>query len=271
MKKSLIVLLVLTLALGIVGCGKKDEVVESETDVKIVKLGINSDELSVWNHIKDELAKENIQLEIVTFGDYTRPNLALAEGEIDINAFQHYAFFDKFVEDHKLDLTPIGETVIAPLGLYSNKYDSIDEIKENFKIAIPNDATNGGRALNLLKSAGLIDVSDTPLPVLDDIVENKLNLEFIEVDASLIPRTLDDVDYGIINSGFAVNAGYTPSEDSVYLEEINESTNPYINIIVAKTKDKDKEELNRVVELYQTDEVKGLIDEIYKGSQRAAW
>ena len=94
--------------------------------------------------LKDELAKEGINLEIVSFSDYTRPNLALADGEIDINAFQHYAFFENFIEEHDLDLVPIGETVIAPLGIYSTKINDISEIKEGDKISIPNDATNGG-------------------------------------------------------------------------------------------------------------------------------
>lgn len=269
MKKTLV--LTLILALVLVSCGKKNNEVSEKSEETIIKLGINSDELSVWNYVAEELQKENIKLEFVTFGDYTRPNLALAEGEIDINAFQHYAFFNQFVEDHKLDLTPIGETVIAPLGLYSNKYESIEEIQDGFKIAIPNDATNGGRALNLLKAAGIIDVLDTELPKLEDITENKYNIEFIEIDASLLARTLDDVDFGIINSGFAVNAGFAPSEDAVYLEQINESTNPYINIIVARTEDKDDENLKRVVEIYQTDEVEEIIEKIYKGSQKIAW
>ncbi|HEY4544775.1 MAG TPA: MetQ/NlpA family ABC transporter substrate-binding protein, partial [Tissierellaceae bacterium] len=235
------------------------------------KLGVNSDEMEVWNYIKNELKKDNVNLEIITFNDYTRPNLALAERDIDINSFQHYAFFNKFIANHNLDLTSIGETIIAPLGIYSEKINSLSEVKINDVVAIPNDETNGGRALNLLQSAGLLKLESKELPTVDDILENKLNLDILEVDAAMVPRTLKDVDIAIINSGFAVDAGYLPTDDSIFLEDINEDTNPYINIFAVRTEDKDDLDLLKIVEIYQTKEVEEIINRVYKGSQKIAW
>ncbi len=265
MKRILALLLVLILIATLTACGAKEE--------SVVKVGVTGSESEVWNHIKDELAKEGIKLEIVSFSDYTRPNLALADGEIDINAFQHYAFFENFIEEHDLDLVPIGETVIAPMGIYSAKISHISEIKEGDKISIPNDATNGGRALILLQTAGLIKVDEAAglLPTLKDITENKLNLEIIEVDASTTARTLEDVTCAVINSGFAVDAGFTPKEDAIFLETIDDNSRPYINIIAARREDKDNEVLKRIVELYQSDKVKEIINRLYKGSQVTTW
>lgn len=270
MKKiKFIIVAILVLTVGILtACGS-----ETAKEDNVIKLGVNGSETEVWTHIKGELAKEGITLEIVSFGDYTRPNLSLSEGEIDLNSFQHYAFFDKFRAEHNLDLTAIGETVIAPIGLYSNKIKDVSELKSGDKIAIPNDETNGGRALILLQTAGLIKVDPAAknLPTLKDITENSLGLDIIEVDASTTPRTLDDVAVAAINSGFAVDAGFLPSEDSIFLEPINESSKPYINIIAVRTEDKDNPLYKKVVEAYQTKEVEEILEKLHKGSQVIAW
>lgn len=269
-KVSVIALALILLVGALAGCSKSTV---TEGDKKTIKLGINGAETEVWTYIKEELAKEDITLEVISFGDYTRPNLALSEGEIDINSFQHYAFFNKFKEEHNLDLTAIGETVIAPIGLYSSKIKDVKEMKANDKIAIPNDATNGGRTLILLQTAGLIKVDPAigNLPTLKDIIENPLNLEIIEVDAATTPRMLDDVAASAINSGVAVDAGFTPTIDSIFLEPIDENTKPYINIFAVRTEDKDNPLYKRLIELYQTDKVKEIIDRIYKGSQVTTW
>ncbi len=267
MKKELLIIAILLLAFSLVSCN----INQGKTDFKTVKLGVNSDEMEVWDYLKEELKKENINLEIITFNDYTRPNLALAEKDIDINSFQHYAFFNKFIDNHNLDLSSIGETIIAPLGIYSDKIDNLSDIKPNDIVAIPNDETNGGRALNLLQSAGLLKLKSKDLPTLNDIVENKFNLEILEVDAAMVPRTIKDVDIAIINSGFAVDAGYLPIEDSIYLEDINEDTNPYINIFAVRSEDRNNPDLLKIVELYQTKEVEEIINRVYKGSQKIAW
>jgi len=267
MKKNISITIIIILAFSLVSCN----INQGNSNFRTIKLGVNSDEMEVWNYIKNELKKDNVNLEIITFNDYTRPNLALAERDIDINSFQHYAFFNKFIANHNLDLTSIGETIIAPLGIYSEKINSLSEVKINDVVAIPNDETNGGRALNLLQSAGLLKLESKELPTVDDILENKLNLDILEVDAAMVPRTLKDVDIAIINSGFAVDAGYLPTDDSIFLEDINEDTNPYINIFAVRTEDKDDLDLLKIVEIYQTKEVEEIINRVYKGSQKIAW
>lgn len=270
LRLGIILLVFLLLATTISACGKQ---VVTEDEEKVIKLGITGPETEEWTYLKEQLAEEGITLEIISFSDYTRPNLALAEGEIDINAFQHYAFFDQFIEDHNLDLTAIGETIIAPLGLYSEKLESIEDVAEGAKIAIPNDETNRGRSLVLLQTAGLIELDPDVegLPTIQDIAENPLDLDIIEVEAATTPRMLEDVELSIINSTIAVDAGLIPTEDSVFLEPVDENTKPYINIFAARTEDKDDPNLKKLLEVYHTDEVKEIINRIYKGSQIPNW
>eukprot|EP00899_Mesostigma_viride_P004372 jgi/Mesvir1/13936/Mv02942-RA.1 len=195
---------------------------------------------------------------------YSQPNQALADGEIDLNAFQHYAYLNQDISDRGFDLSVIGETIIAPLGIYSKKISSVNEIPAGGKIAIPSDATNGGRALKLLEAAGLIKVDEAAgyTPNLDDITENPKKIEIIEVEAAQTPRLLEDVDASVINGGHAVDAGFIPKNDAIYLEEVKEgSDNPYINVIVARTEDKDNEIYKKIVEAYRTDEVANIIEE----------
>jgi len=269
-QKIITIFLLVAIAGTFNACGAKQTGADEE---KVIRLGVTGSESEVWSHIKGELAKEDIALEVVSFSDYTRPNVALSDGEIDVNSFQHYAFFNNFKEEHKLDLTAIGETVIAPIGLYSSKIENVSGLKEGDEITIPNDATNGGRALKLLQTAGLIKLNEAAgnLPTLKDITENKLNLKITEVDAGTTARTLEDVAAAAINSGFAVDAGFTPAKDSIFLEPIDDNSKPYINIIAVRTEDKDNELYKRVVEIYQTDEVKAIVNRLYKGSQVTTW
>lgn len=256
-------------ALAAAGCGKKEE-----KDDKVVKIGVVGENNEQWQPVINNLAKEGITVELVKFSEYSLPNQALADGEIDLNAFQHYAFLNKEIEDKDLDLTVIGETIIAPLGIYSDKIKDISELKDGDKVAIPSDATNGGRSLKLFESAGLIKVNPDAgyLPTLSDITENPLNLEFYEVEAAQTPSLLPDVAAAIINGGHAIDAGLFPLEDAIYLETVKEGEeNPYINIIVARTKDKDNELYKKVVDAYHTDEVAKVVEETYKGSYLPTW
>ena len=239
-----------------------------------VKLGVVGENYDHWTRIAENLAEEGIEIEIVKFSDYTLPNQALNDGDIDLNAFQHYAFLENEINDKGLELTVIGETIIAPLGLYSDKIDSVDEIKDGDKIAIPSDATNGGRALKVLESTGLITVDPKAgyTPEVSDIIDNPLNLEIIQVEAAQTPSLLPDVAAAIINGGHAVDHGLNPEADSIYLEEVSgESDNPYINILVARTSDKDNEVYLRIVEALQTDEIAEVISEAYNGAYLPAW
>src|SRR5574344_1059758 len=261
---------VLAAAVLFAGCSKKAETKAPQ----VIKVGVVGDNTEMWDPVIANLAKENVTLELVKFADYTLPNQALADGDIDLNAFQHYAYFNHEVAEKKLPLTVIGESIIAPLGVYSKKIKSLSELKDGDSIAIPSDATNGGRSLKLIESAGIIKVSPTAgyTPVVADITENPLHIKFVEVEAANTPSLLPDVAAAVINGGHAVDNGLIPSEDAIFLEKVAKgSDHPYINVIVARTEDKDDKLLNHIVELYRTPEVAAVIAEKYNGAYLPTW
>ena len=279
MKKVLSLLITGILSVGLIGCGssaansndtavsdKKEEAASGE--VTTLKVGVNGTDFRLWDSLNERLKDKNIKLEPVSFADYIKPNQALADKEIDLNAFQTEVYFEQFKKDHNLDLTSIGYTFIAPMGIYSNKIKSLDEVQDGATVAIPNDATNGGRALNLLESAGLIklDGKDKVTPNEKNIVENSKNLKFVSMESVQIPRSLDDVDFAAINTGAATDAGLNPKTDSIYLEDANgENAKQYYNIIAVRTEDKDKEVFKTLMEAYHQEETQKVLDEIYKG------
>lgn len=273
MKKTLAILSLLALLFTLAACGS-EEAPAANGEPTVIKLGVVGESNEAWQVAKKTLADQNIDLQIVSFSDYTLPNQALSDGEIDLNAFQHYAYLRNDCEKNGYDLTVIGETVIAPLGLFSQKISDISELKEGDKIAIPSDVTNGGRSLKVLEGAGVIEVDPAAgyTPFVTDITSNPLNIEFIEVEASLTAGLLPDVTAAMINSGHAVDNGLIPSQDAIYLEPVAEGAdNPYINVIVARTEDKDNEAFKKVVAAYQTDEVIKVIEEVSKGSSIPVW
>lgn len=252
-----------------VGCSKGEAKGENTT----VKLGVIGADTDVWDSVKDRLKKEGIDLEYVKFTDYNQPNAALAEGSIDLNSFQHQFFLDNYNTEHKTDLVSIGNTVNAPLGIYSDKLKDIKELQEKAKVAIPNDVTNGGRALLLLQTAGLIkvDPSKGQTPTTSDITENKLNLDISELDAAQTARALSDVDISVINSGVAVDAGFVPTKDAIFLEPVDDNSRPYVNIIAVRKEDVDNPIYQKIVDAYQTKETEKVIEETSKGSSIPAW
>lgn len=263
MKKFIIVGLILVVGAFAAGCGSKTANGKEEVNIKI---GVSGSDNRIWDFVAKKAEKEGINIEIVTFSDYVQPNLALAEGELDANAFQTISYFNSFKKEHNIDLSPIGTTVIAPLGLYSEKYKSIKEIPEGGKIAVPNEATNMGRAFLLLQDAGLIELPKNfdGNGSLDKIISNPKNLEIVPVVAGQTPRVLPDVAGSIINNGIAVDAGFNPIKDSIFHED--ETATPYINIIASRTEDKNRKELKRIVELYQEEDTAEFIEKEYKGS-----
>lgn len=239
-----------------------------------IRLGLVGETSDQWEPVIEKLAQEGITLTLVKFADYSQPNRALSEGEIDLNAFQHYAYLNKEIEAFGYQLTAIGDTIIAPLGLYSKKIKDVAEIGEKDRIAIPNDPTNGGRALRLLETAGLIklDPESGALPEKSDITENPLNLEIIEVEAAQTAALLPDVIAAIINGGHAVDNGLFPKEDAIFLETAGgKSDNPFVNIVAARTADKDNPLYQKVVQAYRSPEVAEVIAVIYKGAYLTTW
>lgn len=276
MKKFIKITVAALSLLALTGCGSNSSSsssTDSEATEVTVKLGVIGDDTDVWDNVKERLAEEGINLEYVKFTDYNQPNAALADGSIDLNAFQHQFFLDNYNSEHGTDLVSIGNTVNAPLGIYSDKVEDVKELTEGAKVAIPNDVTNGGRALLLLQSAGLIEVDPAKeqTPTVADITSNPLSLEISELDAAQTARALSDVDISVINSGMAVDAGFIPTEDAIYLEPVDETARPYVNIIVARKEDEDNEVYQKIVDAYQTDETKKVIEETSKGSSVPAW
>jgi len=261
MKKCIFPILLL-LSLLLVACSD-DTSAESE-QVK-VKVGIRNSELRTWEYLKDQAEKEGIELEIVNFSSAYDPNQALIEGDIDINAFQHIAYLDSFNENTDSEIVPIGSTIIAPLGLYSNKYTAVSDLPDGAQIAVPNDAPNWGRALLLLQEAELLTVVDDfdGLGGQDKVKENPKNIEIVPVDSANTPRVMEDTAGSIINNGTSLEAGLTLNDALIHESA---TAKPYINVIAARKEDKDNETFQKIVEIYQSDETAEFIEETYKGN-----
>ncbi|ELK45157.1 MetQ/NlpA family ABC transporter substrate-binding protein [Bacillus sp. SB49] len=246
------------------GCSSEGDAASGEKTK--VKVGLNGSGVPIWEKVQEKAEKENIDIELVEFADYVRPNMALADGDIDLNAFQTVSYFDSFIEEHDLDLKPIGTTIIAPMGVYSEKYKDVKDIPDGSSIAVPKEATNMGRALLLLEQAGLIGLPEDfdGNGSLDIIEDNPKNLKFEPIVAAQTPRVLPDVAASVINNGVAVEAGFVPVEDAVYIED--ETAQPYINIIAARADEADKEVYQKIVELYQEEDVADHIKKTYNDS-----
>jgi D-methionine transport system substrate-binding protein len=249
------------------GCGSKQQAATPAADLnKVYKVGVTAGpHAEIMEKVKAIAEKDGLKIQIVEFSDYVQPNLALAQGDIDINSFQHKPYLDTFAKDKNLELTSLGKTVIFPMGIYSKKIKSLDELKNGAIVAVPNDPTNGGRALLILQEAGLIKlkpgagIKASPL----DITENLKNIKIKELDAAQIPRSLDDVDAAAINTNYALPAGLIPTKDAIKLENPD---SPYANLIVVRTKDKENPAYQKLVKAYQSPEVKQFILEHFKGS-----
>ncbi|MGD6958232.1 MetQ/NlpA family ABC transporter substrate-binding protein [Rossellomorea aquimaris] len=266
MKKSISLASIAILLITLILSGCSGDSASGSGEKEVVKVGVNGSGVPIWEYMKEQAAKEGIEIEIVEFADYVRPNQALADGDIDLNAFQTISYFDSFVEEHNLDLVPIGTTIIAPMGIYSETYKSVEDLPKGSKVAVPQEATNLGRALLLLEEAGLIQLKEgfDQSQGLEAIKENPKNLEFTPVVAAQTPRVLPDVAASIINNGVAVEAGFVPVDDSIYIE--GAESKPFINIIAAQEKDKDNKTYKKIVELYQEDDVAEHIKKTYKDS-----
>ncbi|MGL5685511.1 MAG: MetQ/NlpA family ABC transporter substrate-binding protein [Vagococcus fluvialis] len=273
MKKIIKYGLLLVALAGVATACSKGEAKKGEGEIKTVKLGIIGDDTDVWDDVKNRLKDEGIKLEYVKFSDYNQPNSALADGSIDLNAFQHQFFLDNYNKEHGTDLVSIGNTVNAPMAIFSEKIKDIKDVKDGGEVAIPNDVTNGGRALLLLQTAGLIKIDEKAgiTPTVSDITENSKNLKITELDASQTARALQDVDLSVINSGVAVDAGFNPQKDSIFAEPVDENSKPYVNIIVSRKEDEKNETYQKIVDAYQTDETKKVIDETSKNTSFPAW
>ena len=239
---------------------------------KTIKLGAPSyPTAEVFKLIEEDLKAQGIELELIEMNDYVTPNLALADGAIDVNLFQHIQYLNQFCKDKNLKLVPAGKTYVVALGLYSKKYNSLDEIPEKSTIAIPNDPTNAGRSLIMLHQAGVIKLEDPNnlLATEFDIVENPKKLKFKLIEAPQLPRVITDVAACVINGGYAVEAGYIPTKDAILLEDASKSA--YVNIFAVREGDKNREDIQALIKTYQCDKVKDYLQETFKGGYIPLW
>ena len=215
--------------------------------------------------VKPTLAKEGVDLKVKVFTDYIQPNVQVAEKRLDANFFQHQPYLDEFNKGKGTNLVSIAGVHLEPLGAYSSKYKKLDEIPSGANVVIPNDATNGGRALLLLQKAGLITLKDKAniLSTPKDIAENPKNLKIRELEAATLPRVLTQVDLALINTNYAIEAKLNPKADALFIEG---DDSPYVNILVARPDNKDSDALKKLVGALHSPEVKQFINEKYKGA-----
>lgn len=249
--------------------------INTQSKEKIVTVGIVGDskqEAQIWKSVaKTAKEKYGITIKTKSFTDYNQPNKALKNGDIDLNAFQTYAFQNSWDKSNGGGITALGETYIAPIRLYSKKYHKLSDLPDGATIAIPNDATNESRALYVLKNAGLITLrKGKKLVTVSDIVKNPNNLKIKEVGAEQTSRVLSSVDAAVVNNDYAGPAGLTDKQ-TIYIEPVNKDSKQWINIISAKTSEKNNKTYQDVVKAYQTETTKKLYKKLYGKKQLAVW
>ncbi|QJQ94468.1 MULTISPECIES: MetQ/NlpA family ABC transporter substrate-binding protein [Halomonadaceae] len=249
------------------GCGD-----DSNGDGGSIRIGTVAGPETEVMEVAARIAKEeyDLDVEIIEFTDYISPNAALADGSLDANAYQHEPYLQSMVEDRNYDFAIAGRTFVYPIGAYSERHASIDDLPERAMIALPNDPSNEGRALILMHNEGMIELDDpnnleaTPI----NVISNPHNFRFREIEAAQLPRVLPDVDLAFINNTFAQPAGLNLADDAL-LREGPES--PYVNLIVVRGGDQEREEIQQLVSAYQRDEVAAKAEELFQGSAIPGW
>lgn len=244
----------------------------SNNVVTVGVVGLSKEDEAIWKSVeKDAKAKYGITIKLKNFTDYNQPNKALANGDIDLNSFQHYAFLNAWNKSNHGDLTAIGRTYIAPIRLYSKKYKSLKDLPTGATIAVPNDASNESRALYVLKNAGLIKLKkNVTLATIASITSNLKHLKIKEVSAEQTARVIDDVDASIINNTYAVPAKLGDKQ-TIYIEPLNKDSEQWINIIVARKADRNKRLYQDVIRAFQTKKTEQLVKKLYGNTEVVAW
>ena len=219
----------------------------------------------ILEFVKPALAKQGVELKIKVFTDYVQPNVQVAEGRLDANFFQHQPYLNEFNRSRGTDLVSIAGVHVEPFGAYSSKIKRLADLPQGANVVIPNDATNGGRALLLLQKAGVITLKDDAgiTATVKDIVNNPKAIKVRELEAATLPRVLAQVDLALINTNYALEAGLNPSKDALVIEG---SDSPYVNILVVDSKNKDAADLQKLAKALNSAEVKAFINDKYKGA-----
>ncbi|MFD7570294.1 MetQ/NlpA family ABC transporter substrate-binding protein [Streptomyces sp. NPDC059810] len=260
------------LALGLSACGtssdpgSKDSAGSGDSGKALVVAASPTPHADILNYVKDNLAeKAGLKLEVKEFTDYVLPNTATENGQVDANFFQHKPYLDDFNKKNGTTIVPVVNVHLEPLGLYSKNIKSVKDIKAGQTIAVPNDTTNGGRALQLLAENGLITIKPGvgTNAKLSDITDKK-GLEFKELEAATVPRALNDVDAAVINGNYAIEAKLSPAKDAIALEKAD--GNPYANFLAVKEGNEKDARVQKLAKLLNSPEVKKYIEDTYKGS-----
>lgn len=259
------------LTLGLTACGSEDSAA-SDTSGPLVVAASPTPHAEILTYVKDNLAqKAGLDLEVKEFTDYVTPNTATEDGSVDANYFQNQPYLDDFNKKNGTDIVPVVTVHLEPLGLYSHKVKSADDLKSGATVAVPNDSVNEARALKLLDANGLITLKDgagndaTP----SDIAENPKNIKFKELEAAQTPRSLDDVDAAVVNGNYAIEADLSPAKDALVLESAK--NNPYGNFLAVKGGGESDPRVKKLAKLLTSAEVKKFIEDQYDGSVSASF
>ena len=273
MKRNQIIATILSAVLSVLtlsACGSQNNASPTDENSVEIKLGVvGSIYEDLWTPAKEALKEEGIELTIVQFSDYVTPNNALANGEIDLNAFQHRIYLQSEIDNYGYEIQNIGNTFIIPLNLYSQKVSSVEELKDGDTVAIPDDMTNGGRALKVLEAAGLIELNPDAAfnPTLDDITRYTVGIEIKELKANVIPSALADVTAAVVNGNYALDFGLK-TEEAIYKDSVLD-VEEYWNLIAARSadlNDPDKVAVyEKVVKAFQSAETEKVFNDTYGG------
>jgi D-methionine transport system substrate-binding protein len=232
---------------------------------------MSGEDEDVWRAVAANAAKHGITVKVTTFSDYTQPNEALAQHDLDANSFQHKPYLDAQIQARHYDIVPVGYTYVQPIGLYSRKWKSVDALPQNAAIGVPNDPSNEGRALLLLQANGVIKLRENVglLPTARDIASNPKHVQIKELDAGIVGRAIGDLDAAVVNTDWAIKAGIKIPQERIAQEQV--PGNAYRNFIAVNAKDAQAPWVKALVESYQQTNVASSILSVYHGATLPAW
>jgi D-methionine transport system substrate-binding protein len=272
MKKWYLGFILLLTVVALAACGSESSENGESTDTKEIKIGATAGPYSdmVTKAIKPELEEKGYQVEIVEFSDYIQPNKALDNGDIEANLFQNTTYLENFAQENNMNLTALITVPTAPMGIYSNTYKSLDEVKDGATISIPNDPTNAARAFNTLQDEGLITIDENAEPATvseKDVTENKKNLKFQPLESGQLPRSVDSVDLAAVPGNFAIAANM----DLLSALALENMLDQYRNVVAVKTDNKDAQFAKDLKEVVESEDFEKIIDEDFEGFGKPEW
>ncbi len=263
------------LAVALTACGSNSgssattAATSSDSSDKVITVGASpSPHAEILEAVKDELANEGYELKVVEYNDYVQPNVALSDGDLDANYFQHLPYLENYNEENGTDLVSAAAVHFEPMGLYAGKSSDINNVPDGAKIAVPSDATNEARALLLLQDQGVIKLKDGVglEATANDIEENPHNIELVEVEAAAVARTLEDADFGVINGNYALSAGLDTSATLASEDASSVAAQTYANIVAVRNGDEETDKTKALVKALTSETARKFIEDQYQGS-----